>query len=168
MDSHYRLLTLGIPWTQSMPSRDVNAAMRFAEVSWRRDNLVHIAHHIAMIFIESRLIIFNKSNLQTNILRFGKRQYSEHFRKDNKSKGVKCLSLNKINMNDIKVTVALATRQIWGMRRLEVSKSSKIKVWNVTNFKKQNRSTEGCSKLKRSVDMTSSGKNGLKITSSKI
>ena len=28
---------------------------------------------------------------------------------------------------------------------------------------KQNRSTEGCSKLKRSVDMTSSGKNGLNI-----
>ena len=28
---------------------------------------------------------------------------------------------------------------------------------------KQNRSTEGCSKLKRSVDMTSSGKNDLNI-----
>ena len=28
---------------------------------------------------------------------------------------------------------------------------------------KQNRSTEGCSNLKRSVDMTSSGKNGLNI-----
>ena len=28
---------------------------------------------------------------------------------------------------------------------------------------KQNRSTEGCAKLKRSVDMTSSGKNGLNI-----
>ena len=28
---------------------------------------------------------------------------------------------------------------------------------------KQNKSTEGCSKLKRSVDMTSSGKNGLNI-----
>ena len=28
---------------------------------------------------------------------------------------------------------------------------------------KENRSTEGCSKLKRSVDMTSSGKNGLNI-----
>ena len=28
---------------------------------------------------------------------------------------------------------------------------------------KQNRSTEGCSKLKRSVDMTSTGKNGLNI-----
>ena len=28
---------------------------------------------------------------------------------------------------------------------------------------KQNRNTEGCSKLKRSVDMTNSGKNGLKI-----
>ena len=32
-----------------------------------------------------------------------------------------------------------------------------------TNDLKQNRSTEGCSKLKRSVDMTSSGKNGLNI-----
>ena len=31
------------------------------------------------------------------------------------------------------------------------------------NKKTQNRSTEGCSKLKRSVDMTSSGKNGLNI-----
>ena len=30
-------------------------------------------------------------------------------------------------------------------------------------FVKQNRSTEGCSKLIRSVDMTSSGKNGLNI-----
>ena len=30
-------------------------------------------------------------------------------------------------------------------------------------WKKQNRSTEGCSKLKRSVDMTSSRKNGLNI-----
>ena len=29
--------------------------------------------------------------------------------------------------------------------------------------KRQNRSTEGCSKLKRSVDMTSSGQNGLNI-----
>ena len=32
---------------------------------------------------------------------------------------------------------------------------------NETN--KQNRSTEGCSKLKRSVDMTSPGKNGFNI-----
>ena len=30
-------------------------------------------------------------------------------------------------------------------------------------IQKQNRSTEGCSKLKRSVDMTSSGKNGRNI-----
>ena len=37
MDSRYRVLTLGIPWTQSMPSRDVNAATRLAEASWRRD-----------------------------------------------------------------------------------------------------------------------------------
>ena len=31
------------------------------------------------------------------------------------------------------------------------------------NTAKQNRSTEGCLKLERSVDMTSSGKNGLNI-----
>ena len=30
-------------------------------------------------------------------------------------------------------------------------------------LEEQNRSTEGCSRLKRSVDMTSSGKNGLNI-----
>ena len=33
----------------------------------------------------------------------------------------------------------------------------------VKNICKQNRSTEGCSKLKRSEDVTSSGKNGLNI-----
>ena len=38
MDSRYRFLTSGIPWTQSMPSRDVNAATRLAEASWWRDN----------------------------------------------------------------------------------------------------------------------------------
>ena len=27
------------PWPQSMPSRDVNAATRLAEASWRRDNM---------------------------------------------------------------------------------------------------------------------------------
>ena len=39
MDSRYRFLTLGIPWTQSKPSRDVDAATRLAEASWRRDNV---------------------------------------------------------------------------------------------------------------------------------
>ena len=39
MDSRYPFLTLSIPWTQSMPSRDVNAATRLAEASWRRDNV---------------------------------------------------------------------------------------------------------------------------------
>ena len=33
---------------------------------------------------------------------------------------------------------------------------------------KQNRSTEGCSKLKRSIDMTSSGKNGLNIRTMQV
>ena len=40
MDSRYRFLTLGTPWTQSMPSRDVNAVTRLAEASWRRDNVL--------------------------------------------------------------------------------------------------------------------------------
>ena len=30
-------MTLGTPWTQSMPSRDVNAVTRLAEASWWRD-----------------------------------------------------------------------------------------------------------------------------------
>ena len=38
MDSRYRFLTLGTPWTQSMPSRDINAVTRLAEASWWRDN----------------------------------------------------------------------------------------------------------------------------------
>ena len=42
MDSRYRFLTLSIPWTQSMPSRDVNAVTRLAEASWRRDNLLSV------------------------------------------------------------------------------------------------------------------------------
>ena len=33
MDSRYRVLTLTIPWTQSIPSRDVNAATQLAEAS---------------------------------------------------------------------------------------------------------------------------------------
>ena len=39
MDSRYRFLTSGILWTQSMPSRDVNAVTPLAEASWRRDNI---------------------------------------------------------------------------------------------------------------------------------
>ena len=41
MDSRYRFLTLGIPWTQSMPSCDVKAATRLAEASWRRDKILN-------------------------------------------------------------------------------------------------------------------------------
>ena len=37
MDSRYRFLTSGTPWTQSMPSHDVNAVTRLAEASWWRD-----------------------------------------------------------------------------------------------------------------------------------
>ena len=43
---------------------------------------------------------------------------------------------------------------------------SSLNDWGVGDYSilgRQNRSTEGCSKLKRSVDMTSSGKNGLNI-----
>ena len=42
MDSRYRFLTLGTPWTQSMPSRDVNAVTRLAEASWRCDKKKNI------------------------------------------------------------------------------------------------------------------------------
>ena len=44
MDSRYRFLTLGTPWTQSMPSRDVNAVTRLAEASWRRDKVCCILY----------------------------------------------------------------------------------------------------------------------------
>ena len=40
-------------------------------------------------------------------------------------------------------------------------KDSRTKACHDRKHGKQNRSTEGCSKLKKSVDMTSSGKNGL-------
>ena len=45
----------------------------------------------------------------------------------------------------------------------KISVVRETKFLGVTFDQKQNRSTEGCSKLKRSVDMTSSGKNGLNI-----
>ena len=38
-----------------------------------------------------------------------------------------------------------------------------LEMLQLNKMHKQNRSAEGCSKLKRSVDMTSSGKNGLNI-----
>ena len=57
MDPRYRFLTSGIPWTQSMPSRDVNAATRLAEASWRRDktlNQVNMSPVFNKKFISSR------------------------------------------------------------------------------------------------------------------
>ena len=45
MDSRYRFLTLGIPWTQSIPSRDVNAATPFAEASLRRDKALNLLNY---------------------------------------------------------------------------------------------------------------------------
>ena len=44
MDSRYRFLMLGIPWTQSMLSLDVNAATRLAEAGWRHHNGGQHAH----------------------------------------------------------------------------------------------------------------------------
>ena len=45
IDSRYRFLTLGTLWTQSMPSRDVNAVTRLAEASWWRDKNVYNVFH---------------------------------------------------------------------------------------------------------------------------
>ena len=45
MDSRYRFLTLGTPWIQSMPSRDVNAVTRLAEACWWRDNGCRVYYH---------------------------------------------------------------------------------------------------------------------------
>ena len=42
MDSCYRFLT------HSMLSRDVNAAMRLAEASWRRDNKIYGVHVVVV------------------------------------------------------------------------------------------------------------------------
>ena len=50
------------------------------------------------------------------------------------------------------------------VRQFDSSPSSLEITDLLPNCFKQNRSTEGCSKLKRSVDMTSSGKNGLNIS----
>ena len=41
-------------------------------------------------------------------------------------------------------------------------------IYMIDAVEMQNRSTEGCSKLKRSVDMTSSGKNGLNMLDSHV
>ena len=38
MDSRYRFLTLGSPWTQTMLSLDVNAATGLVEASRRHDD----------------------------------------------------------------------------------------------------------------------------------
>ena len=42
MDSRYRFLTFGTPWTQSMLSSDINAVTQLAEASWRRDKMKKI------------------------------------------------------------------------------------------------------------------------------
>ena len=69
MDSRYRYLTLGIPLTQSMPPRDVNAASRLAEASWRRDYVIYgalefmNAHHCINL-----LNIANRNNAPGRIL----------------------------------------------------------------------------------------------------
>ena len=56
MDSRYQFLTLGIPWAQSMPSRDVNAATRLAEASMRRDKHAYSCTQVAKFHDRLRLI----------------------------------------------------------------------------------------------------------------
>ena len=54
---------------------------------------------------------------------------------------------------------------VW-LRITDEGSITEMRIWLLLLIQsdfKQNRSTEGCSKLKRSVDMTSSGKNGLNI-----
>ena len=48
----------------------------------------------------------------------------------------------------------------------KVAQNTDLQVFNkafIHSITKENRNTEGCSKLKRSVDMTSSERNGLNI-----
>ena len=44
MYSRYRFFTLGIPWTPSMQSHDINAATLLAEASWRRDKMQRLTN----------------------------------------------------------------------------------------------------------------------------
>ena len=55
------------------------------------------------------------------------------------------------------------TMALWIWLGLGLQPNSHPNVLSSNSSTKQNRSTEGCSKLKRSVDKTSSGKNGLNI-----
>ena len=75
MDFRYRFLTFGIPWTQSMSSRDVNAATRLAEARWRRDN-VH--KNLVSYFTQKRDIAGGRSTLTAYLMNddffFQKRQ----------------------------------------------------------------------------------------------
>ena len=59
MDSLYRFLTLGIPWTQSMPSRHVIAATQLAEASWRRDKKVYSDVTLELSEIDNTLLAVN-------------------------------------------------------------------------------------------------------------
>ena len=65
MDPRYRFLTLGIPWTQSMPSRDVNAATRLAEASWTRDK-------------KKQRVIFKKKSISIYVLLQLNRKFRGH------------------------------------------------------------------------------------------
>ena len=67
MDSRYRFLTLGTPWTQSMPSRDVNAVTRLAEASWRRDNDINaILISVYMLVLSLFKILFYDNLIISN------------------------------------------------------------------------------------------------------
>ena len=59
MDSRYRILTLGILWTQSMPSREVNAATSLAEASWRRDKVQKSYCYTPSVGVSVRIHIQN-------------------------------------------------------------------------------------------------------------
>ena len=60
MDSRYRFLTLGMPWSQSMLSRDVNTATQLTEASWKRDNSVY--HYCSRVSITDYFVTFTTSN----------------------------------------------------------------------------------------------------------
>ena len=71
MNSRYRFLTSGIPWTQSMPSCDVNAATRLAEASWRRDNGYELCPSS-----RRHLSVFIRSGIHTAFALHGKEKAS--------------------------------------------------------------------------------------------
>ena len=66
MCSRYRFLTLGIHWTRSMPSRDVNSPTQLTEGSWRRDRVkvLYFRRMLLTIFIFPHSKLMKTRNLQ--------------------------------------------------------------------------------------------------------